>query len=636
MCGIAGLAIFDKKNSHFLDKIVACSNAMESRGPDHEGFFRAPNIALAHRRLSIIDTSDAANQPMSSKDGRYVIIFNGEFFNFKQHREQLIRSGVQFGTTSDTEVLLNLFIDEGISCLNKVNGFFAFAVFDTKTRKLTLARDRMGVKPLYYYLNNDFFGFASEMKGLLKLGIPRELDTSALCDYLHLNYIPGKKSIFKGVLKLLPGHYAELDLDNSSASFSTKSYYQIPDTYRSDPSAIETNYRHAKTSLSKLLDEAVQRRLVSDVPLGAFLSGGIDSSVVVGLASRYVKGLKTFSIGFRDEPHFDETHYARIVADKFKTDHTEFSLTTDDLYSNLFAALDYLDEPFADSSSLAVNILSMHTRKHVTVALSGDGADELFGGYNKHKAEWLIQNKPLLSKLIKPVSILLSNQGGSRNNPLSNKIRQLHRFAEGASLSPQQRYWRWCGFTTYTNLKELLVHPPDELYYHSNYSELLSPLGNGSTLNDFLYMDMQMVLPDDMLVKVDRMSMAHSLEVRSPFLDFEVVNYSFKVPDHFKVDKHSQKKLLKDSFKEILPDELMARGKQGFEVPLLSWLRGELNELVDSLLLDKEFIDNQGIFRLEELQNLHNKLHSSQPGEATARIWALIVFQYWWKKHMVS
>ncbi|HEX5003077.1 MAG TPA: asparagine synthase (glutamine-hydrolyzing) [Bacteroidia bacterium] len=636
MCGIAGLAVFDKNNSRFLDTIVACSKAMELRGPDHEGFFRTSNVALAHRRLSIIDTSDAANQPMFSKDGRYVIVFNGEFFNFSRHREQLIQSGMQFKTTSDTEVLLELFIKEGISCLEKVNGFFAFAVYDTLTRKMTLARDRMGVKPLYYFLNDDFFGFASEMKGIVQLGVPRELDTAALCDYLHLNYIPGQKSILKGVLKLLPGHFAELELNDSGPSFKVKSYYRIPDTYRSNPSAVESDYKQASSELSRLLDKAVQRRLVSDVPLGAFLSGGIDSSVVVGLASRHVKGLKTFSIGFRDEPHFDETHYARLVADKFKTDHTEFSLTTDDLYSNLFAVLDYLDEPFADSSSLAVNILSMHTRKHVTVALSGDGADELFGGYNKHKAEWLILNKSLFTKLLKPVSALLSNQGGSRNGPLSNKLRQLHRFAEGVSLSPQQRYWRWCGFTTLSDLKDLLVHPPGELYYHSNYSELLAPLGTGSELNDFLYMDMQMVLPDDMLVKVDRMSMAHSLEVRSPFLDYEVVNYSFQLPDHFKIDKQAQKKILKDSFKDMLPEALMTRGKQGFEVPLLTWLRGGLNALVTELLLDKEFISSQGIFRLEELRKLHTKLHSSQPGDATARIWALIVFQYWWKKHMVS
>jgi asparagine synthase (glutamine-hydrolysing) len=634
MCGISGAVAFTEKGKSVLERIRAASAAMATRGPDHEGFYFVDNVALAHRRLSIIDTSAAAHQPMKTADGNHTIIFNGEFFNFQEHRSRLTNGGHRFVTSSDTEVLLTIFQQEGVSGLEKINGFFAFAVHDKRDRKLFLARDRMGVKPLYYYHDQDIFVFGSELKALLAAGIPKELDAYALSDYLHLNYIPGNQTILKGVKKLPPGHYAEIDLQDQN-QFKLHPYYQVPKNYQY-PERTITDYAKAKSALHDRLDGAVQRRLIADVPLGAFLSGGIDSSVVVGLASRHTRHLKTFSIGFRDEPHFDETRYAQVVADRFKTDHTVFSLTSDDLYENLFGVLNYFDEPFADSSALAVNILSMHTRKHVTVALSGDGADELLGGYNKHRAEWTLQHQPLLRSVVPAVSSLMKGLEGSRNNPLSNKLRQLHRFAEGANLHPAARYWRWCGFTGSGEVATLMKQSIETGQYEKHVQGLLKALGSGEDLNDTLYMDSVMVLPDDMLVKVDRMSMAHSLEVRSPFMDKEVVDFCFSIPADFKINATSQKRILKETFTDLLPAELLTRKKQGFEIPLLKWLRTGLSPLVHELVLDTAFIEAQGIFNPAALSALHQQLLSSHPGDATARIWGLLVFQYWWKKYMAN
>jgi asparagine synthase (glutamine-hydrolysing) len=382
-----------------------------------------------------------------------------------------------------------------------------------------------------------------------------------------------------------------------------------------------------------LLSDSVQRRLIADVPLGAFLSGGIDSSVIVALASQHTKHLNTFSIGYKDEPMFDETGYARLVADKYKTNHTVFSLSNDDLFENLFSVLDYIDEPFADSSALAVNILSMHTRKHVKVALSGDGADEMFAGYNKHRAEWILRNKKLFTLSASMLSPLLSPFGGDRNSPFSNKIRQLHRFADGARLSPADRHWRWCGFVDEEEIDSLIDFQYNNSDYYRRKKEILKPLRSGASMNDLLYMDMNLVLVNDMLVKVDLMSMACSLEVRVPFLDYTVVDYAFSLPDEYKIDHKSSKKILRESFRDELPPELFNRGKHGFEVPLLKWFRTGLRSMIEDLL-SKNFVDRQGLFAFEEISNLKKRLFSQNPGDIEGRIWGLIVFQYWWKKYM--
>lgn len=624
MCGIAGIISF-KEDAQELQRIDVATDCLAKRGPDDRGVFRDAHVAFGHRRLSIIDTSHGAVQPMSDATGRYQIIFNGEFFNYAGYRNQLKEEGVAFRTESDTEVLLALYIKHGPSFLRFVNGFFALAIYDTLEKTVFIARDRMGVKPLLYYKSDDLLFFASEMKSLLAMGIPRSLNKQALNQYLQLNYIPPSESMINGVEKLKPGSYLLISLKGKSITETI--YYQLP-----DPKDVKrVNYNNAVQHFHHLLDEAVQRRLVSDVPLGAFLSGGLDSSVIVALAARHVKSFNTFSIGFKDDVHFDETSFASLVADKFKTNHHVFKLQSDDMLQCITDVLDYIDEPFADSSALNVYILSRETRKHVTVALSGDGADEMFGGYRKHRAEWIIRNRKVYSAMISSASAVLRGREGSRHSKKGNRYRQLHRFAEGYRLSRGDRYWQWCSITGSHKAASLIKdfkHSEDEVK-QAITSQITSDF------NSILKADMQLVLTGDMLVKVDQMSMANSLEVRNPFLDFEVVNYALSLPSEFKINNKEQKKIVRDAFRYELPEELFTRSKQGFEIPLLRWLKTSLHHLIDELLND-ELIDNQGVFNVVEVRSLKQQLDSAHPGDSAARIWALIVFQHWYKKYFLQ
>lgn len=633
MCGIAGVISFSENGKKQLEKIHLATACLSKRGPDHSGIFTNEKVAFGHRRLSIIDTSDLANQPFTDSSGRYTIIFNGEFFNYREHREQLLHKGVSLRSESDTEVLLNLYILEGEKCLQKVNGFFALAIFDQVEESVFIARDRIGVKPLLYYHDNDKLVFASEMKSLLQFEVPKKIDFTSIFSYLQLNYIPAPYSVFENVLKLTPGCFVKIDLKQRQPLINEVAYYKIPvPDFKIYPD--DFSYVEKQREFFRLMEEAVQRRLVSDVPLGSFLSGGIDSSVIAALAARHTPHLKTFSIGFRDEPLFDETYYANLVARQHKTDHTVFSLTNDDLFSNLFNVLDYIDEPFADSSALAVHILSMHTRKHVTVALSGDGADELFGGYNKHRAEWLIHHNRLFTSSMGAAGIFTKILSGSRNSKLGNRLRQINRFAEGIALSQKDRYWRWCSFIDQHAASKLLDKETDHKIYQQRKDDVLRFIEKESDLNRIFYTDAHLVLQGDMLTKVDLMSMANSLEVRNPFLDYTIVNFAFTLPESFKIDKTHQKKIVKDTFRSLLPEELYMRKKQGFEVPLLKWFRHDLKSLIAEDLLNDDFIEEQHIFNSGEIKRLKNQLFSSQPGEVHARIWGLLVFQYWWKKNM--
>jgi len=632
MCGITGIFAFNQIGTFYMINLGKAIDKLSKRGPDGRGSYVEDNLALGHRRLSIIDTSYLGNQPMKDETGRYVMVFNGEIFNFRELKKQLLEKGETFVSESDSEVLLKLYIREKAACLQKLVGFFAFAVYDKEEKSLFIARDRMGIKPLLYYYDEDKFVFASEMKALLAYNIPRELDYASLYQYLQLNYVPGTTSMLKGIKKLAPGSYMKV----KGAKVEERVYYTIP----YDPGKVTDNlsYDDAKTKLAELLEESVKLRLVSDVPLGAFLSGGIDSSIIVALASRHIPDLNTYSIGFKDEPFFDETEYASLVAKKFGVKHTVFSLTNEDLFEHVFDMLDYIDEPFADSSALAVYILSKRTADHVKVALSGDGADELFGGYNKHQAEYMVRENGLpvqLASLLHPLVNLLPQ---SRNSYLGNKVRQIKKLGEGASMNTQERYWRWCGFMSENEAGGLLSKQSLDKLSRQEYEQrkkiLLSNLTKEGDLNEVLKTDTNMVLVNDMLFKVDSMSMANSLEVRVPFLDHRVVNFAFQLPVSYKVNNKSRKRIVQDAYKDILPPELYNRAKKGFEVPLLKWQRKELKSLINNDLLNEDFIKEQGIFELETIKRLKKQLFSANPGDIHAVMWGLIVFQYWWKKYL--
>lgn len=633
MCGITGVFAFNLVGKFNKIHVTAATMALEKRGPDFQDIYIDEWIGLGHRRLSIIDTSEAGNQPMWDEGGRYCIVFNGEIFNFQELRKSLIDQGILFHSQCDTEILLKLYIREKEQCLNKLNGFFSFCVYDKMKQTLFLARDRYGIKPLLYLFDEDKFIFASEMKAMLQYGIEKELDYTSLYTYLQLNYIPAPSTIFTKVKKLLPGHFLKI----TRQKIEEHTYYEIP--YSKELNAYP-DYEKAKQKLKELLEQSVQRRLVADVPLGAFLSGGIDSSVITALASKHKPDLHAFSIGFRDEKFFDETEYARLVAKHFKTDHTVFSLSNDDLYTHLHSILNYIDEPFADSSAIAVYILSKETRKHATVALSGDGADELLGGYNKHAAFLRSMNPGWKENLAKGIAPLLRFIPQSRNNALSNKFRQISRFGEGMKLALPHRYWRWAGFSNETEALCILSDAAKEKVlqeeYTSRKSKILKHLSPESTINEILLTDATLVLSNDMLTKVDLMSMANSLEVRVPFLDYEVVNFIFSLPAEYKINHNIRKRILQDAFRDLLPDPLYNRPKKGFEVPLLKWFRKEMKSMIMNDLLDDNFILTQGIFNPKEIKVLKNKLFSSNPGDIHARIWALIVFQYWWKKHIAN
>jgi asparagine synthase (glutamine-hydrolysing) len=631
MCGITGIMSFNLVGKFNKIHISAATRAIEKRGPDFQDVYADEWVGLGHRRLSIIDTSAVANQPMWDESKRYCIVFNGEIFNYQELRQELSRKGLSFFSQSDTEVLLKLYILEGEKCLSKLNGFFAFCIYDKVQQSLFIGRDRFGIKPLLYVFDDNKFVFASEMKAILQYGIEKDIDFASLNTYLQLNYIPAPATIFKNVKKLLPGHFINI----TTGKIEIKKWYDIPFASNGDSSKI--GYDDAKEKLKALLEDSVKRRLVADVPLGAFLSGGIDSSVITALASKHKSNLHTFSIGFKDEKFFDETEYAKLVAKHFNTKHTVFALTNDDLYAHVTDILNYIDEPFADSSAINVFILSKETRKHATVALSGDGADELLGGYNKHAAFYRMLHPGWKENTVSALLPLLRLLPQSRNNAITNRVRQLVRFGEGKKLSPSERYWRWAAFADEAEVSHLLQEPIDKNFiseYSQRKNSLLKNIPENYSMNHILLADVDIVLPNDMLTKVDLMSMAQGLEVRVPFLDVNVVNFIFSLPDDYKITSSLRKRILQDAFRDVLPAELYNRPKKGFEVPLLKWLRKEMKSLITDDLLSKKFIEEQNIFNYSEIEKLKKQLFSRNPGDVHARIWGLVVFQWWWRKSL--
>lgn len=629
MCGIVGVYHFKQKmEPQSLEKALA---QLAKRGPDSHGIFTHHHCALAQARLSIIDTSTGGMQPMTDRSGRYTIVFNGEIYNYKEIKKELVAEGIEFDTESDTEVLLYAFIQYGKKCLDSFIGFFAFAIYDQQEESLFLARDRFGIKPFLYSISAEQLVFASEMKALNELNIDKTIDNEALLAYLQMNYIAGPKTIYSAVNKLEPAYCMFIKKDGS---IQLEKYYQI--NYPKKKAVI--SYEGAKKKLYELVHESIQLRMVADVPLGAFLSGGVDSSIVVATASKYKKDLNTFSIGYKDEPYFDETKFAKIVADQYKTNHTVFSLTNEDMFEHLEDILDYIDEPFADSSAIAVYILCKMTRQKVTVALSGDGGDEIFAGYNKHHALWRSTQSSILNSLVKHSTPLWKALPKSRNGFVSNKIRQLERFGIGMQLSDADRYWRWCSFTNEEEAQSLLAKETviDQIKYAQYKNHFTSLIGTHEEFEDFLLADMSLLLPNDMLTKVDLMSMANSLEVRVPLLDHRIVDFAFSLPTNYKIGPDEKKKILKDAFRHELPAIIFDRPKHGFEVPLLKWFKTGLHKMIFDDLLEQSFIKQQNIFCSEKIELLKRQLLSTNPGDATAQVWALIVFQKWWKKYKMN
>ena len=628
MCGITGIFAFNQIGSFYMINLGKSMELLTHRGPDGRGTFIEDLIALGHRRLSIIDTING-RQPMHDQSNRYVITFNGEIFNYKKLRDELIAQfNCTFNTESDTEVLLNAYIHWGVGCLSRLSGFFAFAIYDKQTHEIFIARDRFGVKPLLYYKDEDKFVFASEMKALLAYNVPKEIDFTSVQQYFTLGYVPEPDSIFKDIKKVEAGTYMLV----SKKQIVSKRYYQIPETVKRNQS---DSFETASQKVQELVDISIQDRLVSDVPVGTFLSGGIDSSVVVATASKHVEKLNTFSIGYKDAAFYDETKSAELVAKTFHTNHTSIVLSSRDIADNIMACLESMSEPFGDTSSLPLYVLSKHVSPSVKVILSGDGADELFGGYNKHKAEWLVKNPTLQLQCARMMRPLLKLFKGGRESEWSDKLRQLNKLNDGLNLSDAERYYLWCSiFPQKEQEPMLLAQHKNDAEYKSRKAGILRRFANAKyDFNLVLHTDMELVLGSDMLFKVDSMSMANGLEVREPMIDYRLVDYVTALPSDYKVNSKGTKLLLKNAFKDLLPEKILSKPKHGFDIPLTQLFSKDLKNWIVNELLEESFIAKQGIFNWNYINILRTSIVKNNKLDE-AQLWSIIVFQFWWKKFM--
>ena len=607
MCGIAGVAGPDTD----LEVLQRMAEAMHHRGPDAEGYLRARHIGLAFRRLSIIDVA-RGNQPIFNEDESVAIILNGEIYNHHELRKSLVQRGHRFRTHSDVETVLHLWEDRRELCLSELRGMFALAIWDRRDQSLFLARDRVGKKPLYYsILPGGGIAFASEIKAILQLpGIRREPNLAALDQFLTLHYVPSPGTAFVGINRLQPGHW----LRWREGAATVQRYWRLD--YEDK---LRGSEEELKEELLRLVREAVLIRLESEVPLGAFLSGGVDSSAVVALASEAsTRALKTFSIGF-EPASFDETRYAQIVAEKFATDHTKLTVTTGD--SELIDDIVWhYDQPFGDSSAVPSFHVARITRRHVTVVLNGDGGDESFAGYDRYQLSrygaYFRLPHPVrfsLQSVARPVKRYLGRGQRLLRAPIRDSSEAY--MATLVQLHATDKAWLYAD-----QFRSLPLDQPVPLAYMRGSS-------HRALLDSMLDADVHNYLPDDMLVKMDVATMAHSLEARSPLLDHKVMEFMARVPADLKLRGGTSKYLLKAAFRGILPDEILNRRKMGFGVPLGRWLREGLKELlVDTVLSDRAM--SRGYFNVPAIRQMV-QVHLSGSDRFQYLLWDLLLLERW-------
>ncbi len=612
MCGITGICSNAPLSEAEFQLLAQMNNALSHRGPDGDGEYRGQYVALGHRRLSIIDLA-GGDQPIYSSDASIVIVFNGEIYNYRELRRTLLDEGYQFTTHSDTEVILKLYEQKGIDCLNDLNGMFAFAIWDNNQKRLFIARDRFGEKPLYYYLQNSKrIAFASELKALvLDPRLDTSLDISAMDDFLAYGYIPAPKSIYRHVRKLPPAHYMVFEQGN----LTLQRYWSAklkPTILASEEEILET--------LSHKLRHAINLRLRSDVPVGAFLSGGIDSSLIVALASQeYIGTLTTFSVGFT-EADFDELRWAKIVAEKYGTDHHEIVLPKldDDIFPQI---VNHFDEPFADPSAIPTYFITREAAQHLKVCLSGDAGDELFCGYNRYDWEpWERVIDTIPARLRKFVLEAIAN---ALPDSFQGKGR-LGRFASDGA----ERWQRKCG--PFNAIERLSLFRPEFHDFVSIDPWLYVPYFSDKHMPEVaqrMLADQNTYLSEDILVKVDRTSMWNSLEVRVPFLDHHLVEYVNALPLDIKKKNGSKKYLLKEMLRPLVPEEIITRPKTGFGIPLSRWLSQDTSDIVKNSLLS----DTSRLAQYIRPEALSNLVIMSRTGkrDLNRRLWYLVWLETW-------
>jgi asparagine synthase (glutamine-hydrolysing) len=622
MCGICGFCSSNNRSAD-LDLLTKMGNSLRHRGPDDQGYYTDAGVALGHRRLSIIDL-DTGKQPIHNENKTIYVVFNGEIYNFPELKKDLEERGHRFSTKTDTEVLVHLYEEREERCVDDLAGMFAFAIWDEKKKKLLLARDRIGIKPLFYAYNSKGFAFASEPKALLQLPwIEGRLDPQALSHYLSYDFIPAPSCIYADIRKVPPGHQVVYQ----NGALRCESYWDLDLSDRVDGNLDE---KELCKLIWKKFCQVVKTHLISDVPLGMLLSGGIDStSVLAALRYEGVDNIKTFSIGFED-PSFDESRYFRKAASFFETEHHEEVLAPKKLIDIIPEVASILDEPLADASIMPTYLLSRFTKGYVKVALGGDGGDELFAGYPTYQAFLLASYYAKLPQLIRSLAAAVIKRLPVSFDNMSLDFRA-KKFISSIAYNPVERHYIWMGSFSPDEKEDLLTPGVKRRLKNLDSSNVLYDYIRDKTfsseLGKLLYLDTKLYLQDGVLAKVDRASMAHGLEVRVPFLDHRFVELVTGMPEELKLKGFTTKYLWKKAIKDRLPDEIARRGKKGFGIPIARWLCGELKELMLELLSENN-LKKQGIFNPVFVKTLVSD-HLAHRADNRKKIWNLLIFQLW-------
>jgi len=621
MCAICGILNFDHSDAVDQSVIASMAQTLAHRGPDDDGLFVDGSAGLGFRRLSIIDRS-GGHQPIFNEDKSAAIVFNGEIYNYRDLAATLSNSGHVFSTRSDTETILHAWEQYGEDCVNHLRGMFAFAIWDRRRRQIMLARDRVGIKPLYYYQNARFLAFASEIKALLQVpGVPCEVDPEALDQYLSLRYVPGPRTMFRGIYCLPPGHL----MIAGQSGVRIRQYWDFNFSKRDTPP------KEALEQFDHLLEECVRMHLVSEVPLGVALSGGLDSSAILAVMSKLRRDqdgdtrIKTFSVGYEnstaEEKASSEFEYARLAADAFGADHYEYRLSATAFEEFIPHLVWSLDEPLADPSCIPLHYITKLAREHITVILSGEGADEILGGYNIYNRMLTMDRVNQRIPGMRKVSPILARLAPSE---------KMRRYARMSGQSVDRSYRGVCrGFGT-ESLSALIGEQRTstaEASVDETFLDCFRSASGASPLNRMLYADSKLWLPDDLLLKADKITMGNSLELRVPFLDHRLVEFAGALPDNLKIGKDGGKTLLRRAMRGVLPAPIIDRPKKGFPVPLSSWLRGPLRQFASDHLLAA----NSACRSWFNAPTVSRMLAQHEKGQVdrSQEIWSLLVFEFW-------
>lgn len=622
MCGIAGFFNPSSASTKITDaELTRMTESMVHRGPDAHGVVFKSNWGLGHRRLKIIDLSDNANQPMFNESRKLCLVFNGEIYNYKKLRDELVKLGYQFKTSSDTEVILYSYEKWGEECFEKFNGMFAIAIFDSEREKLTLAVDRLGKKPIYYIIKDGHLYFSSEIKSLLTLPyIRRTVSIDSVYLYCLFNYIPAPKSIIKGIKKINANHIITF----SSHGAKIKSYWELPQIGQIHEDMRDLNYENYKEQVAFLIDDAVKIRLNSDVPLGLFLSGGVDSSLITAIASQHQNGIQTFGVVF-SEDELRAQNRSEAVASYIGTNHKKLYVDLRNVGDCLMEMPKYFDEPFGDDSLIPTYFICKETRTHVTVALSGDGGDELFGGYPKYiqlnNAQRTLQIPYWVRRNIGKLLMSIPSDKLFKIGDLLESCRRPFDFLLWLST-----IWK--------------PHEVDKLLL--NYNETVSTTIFGTSFyrtrtenlaEKMMAIDIETFLKDDILVKIDRASMANSLEVRSPLLDYRLVELAFQIPFEYKIRNNSSKYILKDLLSSYLPSHLYEKKKVGFNIPLKRWLKTEWRDYVEEFI-SEEAIRSRGLFNWTYISEIKDAFYRNDY-DFSRKLFNLLMLEIWFQHYKI-